>query len=297
MKRTGWLRIAAIAGCFTLSLGLIGYPFLANYLFEHRTATVADQVEQTGEDLTDARREEELSRAQEYNQTLASGHVVLTDPFKQIQEQMVMEPYDTLLDLSGDGSMGTVEIPKISVTLPIYHGTSEEVLEKGAGHLAGSSLPVGGTSTHSVLTGHTGLSSARLFTDLTELEVGDVFFLHVLGETLPYEVDQVKVVLPENLSDLSIIPGEDHCTLLTCTPYGVNTHRLLVRGERVPYNGEEEVAVTPAESMVRAVQNYYMLYLVLGLSVTLLIILILRCLIRPKRRKKSDGGQADSGKR
>ena len=244
MKRTGWLRIAAIAGCFTLSLGLIGYPFLANYLFEHRTATVADQVEQTGEDLTDARREEELSRAQEYNQTLASGHVVLTDPFKQIQEQMVMEPYDTLLDLSGDGSMGTVEIPKISVTLPIYHGTSEEVLEKGAGHLAGSSLPVGGTSTHSVLTGHTGLSSARLFTDLTELEVGDVFFLHVLGETLPYEVDQVKVVLPENLSDLSIIPGEDHCTLLTCTPYGVNTHRLLVRGTRTTVDQAQETAET-----------------------------------------------------
>lgn len=256
MKRTGWLRIAAIAGCFTLSLGLIGYPFLANYLFEHRTATVADQVEQTGEDLTDARREEELSRAQEYNQTLASGHVVLTDPFKQIQEQMVMEPYDTLLDLSGDGSMGTVEIPKISVTLPIYHGTSEEVLEKGAGHLAGSSLPVGGTSTHSVLTGHTGLSSARLFTDLTELEVGDVFFLHVLGETLPYEVDQVKVVLPENLSDLSIIPGEDHCTLLTCTPYGVNTHRLLVRGTRTTVDQAQETAETMEKVSSRWMEEY-----------------------------------------
>lgn len=256
MKRTGWLRIAAIAGCFTLSLGLIGYPFLANYLFEHRTATVADQVEQTGEDLTDARREEELSRAQEYNQTLASGHVVLTDPFKQIQEQMVMEPYDTLLDLSGDGSMGTVEIPKISVTLPIYHGTSEEVLEKGAGHLAGSSLPVGGTSTHSVLTGHTGLSSARLFTDLTELEVGDVFFLHVLGETLPYEVDQVKVVLPENLSDLSIIPGEDHCTLLTCTPYGVNTHRLLVRGTRTTVDQAQETAETMEKVSSQWMEEY-----------------------------------------
>lgn len=256
MKRTGWLRIAAIAGCFTLSLGLIGYPFLANYLFEHRTATVADQVEQTGEDLTDARREEELSRAQEYNQTLASGHVVLTDPFKQIQEQMVMEPYDTLLDLSGDGSMGTVEIPKISVTLPIYHGTSEEVLEKGAGHLAGSSLPVGGASTHSVLTGHTGLSSARLFTDLTELEVGDVFFLHVLGETLPYEVDQVKVVLPENLSDLSIIPGEDHCTLLTCTPYGVNTHRLLVRGTRTTVDQAQETAETMEKVSSQWMEEY-----------------------------------------
>lgn len=256
MKRTGWLRIAAIAGCFTLSLGLIGYPFLANYLFEHRTATVADQVEQTGEDLTDARREEELSRAQEYNQTLASGHVVLTDPFKQIQEQMVMEPYDTLLDLSGDGSMGTVEIPNISVTLPIYHGTSEEVLEKGAGHLAGSSLPVGGTSTHSVLTGHTGLSSARLFTDLTELEVGDVFFLHVLGETLPYEVDQVKVVLPENLSDLSIIPGEDHCTLLTCTPYGVNTHRLLVRGTRTTVDQAQETAETMEKVSSQWMEEY-----------------------------------------
>lgn len=241
MKRTGWLRILAVAGLFLLALALTGYPFLSNYLFEHRTATIAEEVEHSGEELPDEKREAELARAEAYNQVLSKGHVVLTDPFKQIQ-QAAMEPYDTLLDLSGDGSMGTVEIPRLDVLLPIYHGTTEEVLQKGTGHLPGSSLPVGGKSTHCVITGHTGLSGAKLFSDLTELEKGDVFFLHVLGETLAYEVDQIKVVLPENLSDLSIISGEDHCTLVTCTPYGVNSHRLLVRGTRTEVSAAKEAA-------------------------------------------------------
>ena len=201
-----------------------------------------------------------------------------------------------------DGVMGYFSIPKINVKLSIYHGTSEDVLQTGVGHLDGTKLPIGGESTHCVLSAHRGLPSARLFTDIDQLEKGDRFYIHVLDEVLAYEVDLIHDMVDKDDMDamseaLAIVDGEDHVTLFTCTPYGVNTHRLLVRGERVPYNGEEEVAVTPAESMVRAVQNYYMLYLVLGLSVTLLIILILRCLIRPKRRKKSDGGQADSGKR
>lgn len=256
MKAKGWLRNLAILGCFLLAVALIGYPFLSNYLFEHRATSVAESIKQTGEDLSDEKRQEELVRAEDYNEVLASGHIVLTDPFKQVQEQAGLESYETLLNLSGDGSMGTIEIPRLSLNLPIYHGTSEEVLRKGVGHLAGSSLPVGGESTHSVITGHTGLSEAKLFTDLTELENGDVFFLHVLGETLAYEVDQIKVVLPEDLSDLSIIPGEDHCTLVTCTPYGINSHRLLVRGTRTEVEEAEEQAKEAAPVSSKWMEEY-----------------------------------------
>ena len=137
--------------------------------------------------------------------------------------------------MTDDGVMGFIKIPCIDVSLPIYHGTSEAVLEIGAGHLQGTSLPIGGESTHSVITGHTGLSSAKLFTDLTELEEGDMFFLNVMGEKLAYKIDQITKVLPEEISNLKIENGKDYCTLVTCTPYGVNTHRLLVRGERTDY--------------------------------------------------------------
>ena len=199
--------------------------------------------------------------------------------------------------------MGYISIPKIQVKLSIYHGTSEEVLQTGVGHLDGTKLPIGGESTHCVLSAHRGLPSARLFTDIDQLEQGDRFYIHVLDEVLAYEVDLIHDMVDKDDVDalssaLAIVDGEDHVTLFTCTPYGVNTHRLLVRGIRVPYNGEEEPAApAPAEAVVQAVQNYYMLYLVLGLSVTLLIIVILRCLIRPKRRKNAGGGQADSGKK
>lgn len=243
MKRRRWLQILAIAGCFALAIGLTSYPFLSNYLFEHSAKSTAEQITKEVEQLSDEQRQEELARAQEYNETLANGHVVLTDPFKAIQNQKELPGYESVLNLSGDGSMGTVEIPKIEANLPIYHGTSEEVLGRGAGHMIGTSLPIGGESTHTVITGHTGLSSARLFTDLTELEEGDVFFLHVLGETLAYRIDQIKVVLPSDVSDLSIIPKEDHCTLVTCTPYGINSHRLLVRGTRTELKEAQEIAV------------------------------------------------------
>lgn len=243
MKCRRWLRILPILGCFALAAALIGYPFLSNWLFEHETKSIAEQVVSEGADMPDEARQEELARAQEYNKALANGHVVLTDPFKELQNREDLPDYETLLNLSGDGSMGTVEIPKIEVNLPIYHGTAEEVLRKGAGHLVGSSLPVGGPGTHSVITGHTGLSSARLFSDLTELEEGDVFFLHVLGETLAYQIDNISVVLPSDLSELSIIPKEDHCTLVTCTPYGINSHRLLVRGTRTELKEAQEIAV------------------------------------------------------
>ena len=160
------------------------------------------------------------------------------------------ESYNELLNLHGSGLMGYVEIPKIDVNLPIYHGTSEEVLQKGIGHLVGSSLPIGGEGFHSVLTGHSGLAGAKLFSDLDQLVPGDTFFLHILGETLAYEVTEINTVLPYETELLLAVPGEDLCTLVTCTPYGVNSHRLLVRGSRVPYEkAMEEALETPKETV------------------------------------------------
>lgn len=176
--------------------------------------------------------------------------------------------------------------------LAIYHGTSEDVLQTGIGHMNGTSLPIGGESTHSVLAAHRGLPAARLFTDIDQLKQGDMFYIHVLDETMAYQVDQILDMVDkddhETLEEaLQIQEGKDQVTLFTCTPYGVNSHRLLVRGTRVPYEGEEEVENTPVDSMLRAIQNYYMLYLILGLAVTLLVILIMKFLFDRKNKKRS----------
>ena len=200
--------------------------------------------------------------------------------------------YWKVLNVAGDGVMGYLSIPKINIKLAIYHGTAEDVLQTGIGHMNGTSLPIGGESTHSVLATHRGLPAARLFTDIDQLKQGDMFYIHVLDETMAYQVDQILDMVDkddhETLEEaLQIQEGEDQVTLFTCTPYGVNSHRLLVRGTRVPYNGEEEVESTPVDSMLRAIQNYYMLYLILGLAVTLLVILIMKFLFDRKNKKRS----------
>ena len=235
MNKRGIVKGVMVFLLFGMAIALTMYPFISNWLFENKTDSVADAVEQAAQELDNSEQQAALQAAREYNQVLADGHVTLTDPFEEDKSQQDLAEYESLLNLTNDGVMGTVEIPAIDVSLPIYHGTSESVLEKGVGHLHGTSLPVGGESTHTVLTGHTGLSKAKLFTDLTEVEEGDIFFLHVMGENLAYQVDQIKVVLPSELDDLKIVPGEDYCTLVTCTPYGVNSHRLLVRGVRTDY--------------------------------------------------------------
>lgn len=185
-------------------------------------------------------KQKAVAEARQYNIDLTRSEVQLTDPFKDKKSNGETLFYNRILDLDGSGIMGYVKIPCISVDLPIYHGTSAEVLEHGIGHLAASSFPVGGKNTHAVLTGHTGLNSAKLFTDLTEIKKGDLFFIHVLDQKLAYKVDQIEVVKPEDTRKLQIIDGEDHVTLLTCTPYGVNDHRLLVRGVRTVYHEKEE---------------------------------------------------------
>lgn len=171
--------------------------------------------------------------------------------------------------------MGYVEIPSIGITLPIYHGTSDATLERGVGHLLGSSLPVGGESTHAVLTAHSGMASMKMFSDLDLLKVGDVFYLEVLGETLAYQVDQIKTVLPHDTTYLGITAGEDQCTLVTCTPFGVNTHRLLVRGSRIPYEEAEEISKEVAErtQQVSTWEKEYLKGLYIGLGVVVLLVL------------------------
>ena len=248
-----------------LACGLVIYPFAANYVFEHRADSLINTVEQAAEDIDTSERDAAIQAATEYNYTLASGHVSLTDPFIEANTDDTND-YRSLLCITDDGVMGFVEIPSISLSLPIYHGTSDFVLEKGAGHLQGTSLPVGGESTHSVLTGHTGLSSAKLFTDLTVLTVGDVFFLNVMGEKLAYEVYQTKVVSPSDMSDLQIVSGEDYCTLLTCTPYGINSHRLLVQGVRTDY---EDAISTPSVFQKKHVESKWLSEYQLALMISL----------------------------
>jgi sortase A len=201
------------------------------------------------------------------------------------------EFYETLLNLKGNVVMGYVEIPKISVYLPIYHGTDGATLERGVGHLLGSSLPVGGEGSHCVLTGHTGMSSQRLFTDLEQLDEGDVFYLHILDQVLAYQVDAINTVAPYETSQLCGIEGRDLCTLITCTPYGVNSHRLLVRGTRIPYEAAEELRaqeepVTETESVW---MRQYLKGLVLGLGILLfLAAAILTYVLMRKRRRRHE---------
>lgn len=222
---------------FTSAIILMGYPYIANYIFEHRTDSIVETTEKLERNMEDRKREEYANEINKYNQELYSGRIQLQDPFKEMFEEKKTGKYNELLNINKNGIMGTIVIPAINIKLPIYHGTSEKILEKGIGHLEGSSLPLGGENTHTVLTGHTGLSNAKLFTDLSEMKEGEFFFLNILGEQLVYQINQIRIVLPTDLEELYIKKGKDYCTLVTCTPYGVNTHRILVRGERVENEG------------------------------------------------------------
>jgi sortase A len=220
------IAISAIA--MIGALGLIAYPTFSDWWNRmHQSYAVAGYVEQT-KDMSGAERKAMIAAAHAYNERLAanSDRWHMTDAQKR--------EYDETLDVTGTGIMGYVTIPRIKVKLPVYHGTSDGVLQIAAGHLAGTSLPVGGATTHAVVSGHTGLPSARLLTGLDELQKGDTFAFHVLDETYTYQVDQISVVLPSEISKLNIESGADYATLITCTPYGVNSHRLLVRGHRIP---------------------------------------------------------------
>ena len=263
-----------IALIFLAGLGFLLYPTVSNLWNRahqsHAIATYTKQVEK----LDDSQNKEMLKAARKYNKSLLkkSDHWKLSKKGKK--------KYESLLDVSGTGIMGYIEVPKIDCSLPIYHGTDEGALQIAIGHLEGSSLPVGGKSTHCVLSGHRGLPSARLFTDLDQMEEGDVFVLNVLGRKLAYEVDQIKVVLPDEMSDLEIVQGKDLCTLVTCTPYGINTHRLLVRGHRTKYIEETVVRVQK-----EAEKKETGIWLLAGGGAVFLIIIIIVVVKRRRKRR------------
>lgn len=261
---------------FLVGLGFISYPTVSNLWNQaHQSRAIATYTEQV-EKLDDSSNKEMLKAARKYNKELLKK----ADHWKLSKKDK--KKYESLLDVSGTGIMGYIEIPKIDCSLPVYHGTDEGALQIAIGHLEGSSLPVGGKSSHCVLSGHRGLPSARLFTDLDQMEEGDTFILNILGHKLAYEVDQIKVVLPEEMSDLEIQEGKDLCTLVTCTPYGINTHRLLVRGHRTKYVEEkvEEQKVQTKKVDIRLVAA--------GAAGALVLIIIIIVVVVKRRRRRRD---------
>lgn len=231
MKR---IRVIFCVIIFITGLGIASYPFISNMVAQRHASQVVKDYETNVEEMDEEKIDAMKEAAKKYNEQLSN--VVSVDDENENNEQG--ESYADLLNIGE--SLGYITIPKIDVNLPIYNGTSQDVLSKGVGHMEQSSYPLGGESTHCVLTGHRGLPSAVLFTDLDKLEIGDEFYLHVLDEILAYKVDQIKVVEPNESGDLEIIDGKDYCTLVTCTPYAINSHRLLVRGERTEYKGEQD---------------------------------------------------------
>lgn len=280
-KNNNWTTVFLVL-LLLAGVSLLLYPSLSDYWNSmHQTRAIASYAE-TVSQLDTAQYDEMWKAAQDYNRSLAQRETA----FALTDEQKAA--YESLLDVSGLGVMGYIEIPGIDCSLPIYHGTEESVLQVAVGHLEWSSLPVGGEGTHCVLSGHRGLPSAKLFTNLDKLAVSDTFLLRVLDEVLTYEVDQILIVEPEQVDALGIVPGEDYCTLVTCTPYGINTHRLLVRGHRVENTPEA------ARMHVTADATQFDPLLVAPVLAIPVLLLLLMILLVPKRRRKSREDKNDT---
>ena len=283
------LRTMLIVLLFLSGLSLLLYPFVANKWNDYRQkqllTTYEEVIEKEGDKIDYT---SEWERAHAYNEALLPSILPYSFAIAAASEEPD-EEYMACLNLAGDGMMGYVEIPKIDIKIPIYHTVTTEILEKAAGHLEGSSLPVGGKSTHAVISAHRGLPSATLFTDLDKLEEGDHFLISVLDDILCYEVDKISVVEPTETNDLAVEEGKDLVTLLTCTPYGVNSHRLLVRGHRVAYEPEEIDKIVdeekPSSLTGTSLRTNYLLWVVVGLSVTAVFIMIL--FIREQKLKQN----------
>ena len=274
-----WIRKNLLSGVMVIGLlvglGLLAYPSVANYWNQfHQTRAIMSYSEAV-EKIDPEEYKKILKSAREYNARLAERglHWVMNDAER--------EAYKKELNIDGSGIMGYISIPKFHIRVPIYHGTEESVLQVAIGHLEATSLPVGGENTHCQISGHRGLPSARLFTDLDKIREGDTWTITVLNETLTYECDQIRIVEPEDLSELQIVEGEDLFTLITCTPYGINTHRLLVRGHRVP-NANGTADVTADGIQIEPV------YIAPVLAIPAIIILLLVLFISTKRAKKFD---------
>ena len=272
------LSTVLLIATFVAGLSLLLYPTVSNYwntLHASRAvATYVDAVQNMGED----KRREMLQKAIDYNKSLTSDNQRLTISSARRQE------YESILDVDGNGMIGYIEIPNVNITLPVYHGTNDDVLQIAVGHLDWTSLPVGGTSTHCVLSGHRGLPSAKLFTNLDQVKEGDTFVIRVLDEVLTYEVDQIRIVEPAAVDDLMIENGKDYCTLVTCTPYGVNSHRRLVRGHRVE-NESESIRVTSEAIQIEP------LIVAPAIAIPTLIIIFVLLIASSNKKKKKQKSQ------
>ena len=273
---------------FLIALGITLYPMISTWYNERHQAEVHIHYQEKVEQVDNTKLIEAKELAVAYNQTILPG-AQDEDSFSKEALLSASENYGSLLNLAGDGIMGYVEIPTIGVTLPIYHGTNNSTLERGVGHLLGSSLPVGGESTHSVLTAHSGMASQKMFSDLDRLKKGDVFFLDVLGEKLAYQVDQIKTVLPYDTTFLQTEIGNDLCTLVTCTPFGVNTHRLLVRGTRIEYEEAEvivEEKLETEEPVKSTWEQQYLQGILIGIGAVVILVLGLLVFWFVRRRRR-----------
>ena len=272
---------------FLVGLGIMIYPTVSNQWNTYRQNKLISNYEKIVDDMSDEDFSQEWQNAQAFNETI-SGNNVFADVFGEKSKDSENSEYNRVLNVNNNGIMGYISIPEINIKLAIYHGTSDDVLQTGVGHINGSKLPIGGESTHCVLAAHRGLPSAELFTDIDQLQTGDKFYLHILDKVLAYEVDQILPMVDKDdhqtlQNALSITEDQDYVSLFTCTPYGVNSHRLIVRGHRVEYNGEEDVKQSVGDRMLESIKNYYMLILVLGLSITILVIIIMRYVLNKKK--------------
>lgn len=271
-----------------VGLGIILYPLISNQLSKMNYQKVIDNYQNTVHQKKNSQNEQFINEARAYNHALTSTNIV--DVFQNPKSESSNE-YLSILNINNNGMMGYISIPKIDVRIPIYHGTSSDILQKGVGHLEGSSFPVGGENIHAILSAHRGLPSSRLFTDLDQLEEGDVFYIYILDQVFAYQVNQVLVTEPSETDALRIVDGKDYVTLVTCTPYAINTHRLLVRGERIEYNSDTEAQVAVDKSLSTA---DIILYVSLFVAIIFIIIAIV-ALIRYKKKKGKNRQEIPNG--
>lgn len=284
------LIVALATLLILLGVGLIAYPYVSDYLNRVEQSKISNKQAQVVAETSVEDLSSEADRARDFNERLIAGRAIVTDPFDPANETPTDEEYESVLNLAGDGVMGNIVIPKIDVDLPIYHGVDGEGLEHGVGHMPSTTLPIGGKGTHTALAGHTGLPSARIFDSLTEIHEGDWFIITVLGEDMAYEVTGTEVVLPDETKSLHVEEGEDLVTLVTCTPYGVNTHRLLVHARRcdIPeawLRMKEAPAVVPFISETVAETPKFM-FTAAGLGASL-VLLIVWALVARRLRKRA----------
>ena len=289
MKKDKWTVIFIII--FIIGLSVMLYPTIADQWNKlHQSRAIAD-YENVVSDMKEEDFEKQWQEAENYNEKIKTN-TFSGEVFSQEEKNMRGSEYWSVLNVGDNGIMGYVSIPKIEQKIPIYHGTSDAVLQVGAGHIMGTRLPIGGEGNHSVLAAHRGLPSAKLFTDIDQLKSGDKFYIHILDKVLAYQVDQIFPMIEkdeiEALQDaLKNEEGQDYVTLFTCTPYGVNSHRLLVRGHRVAYHGEDDETSTMSDNMLQSVKDYYMLYALTAVAISVLVALGIRIIRNRKSEKRS----------